>query len=82
MIETLEQSMPAASKYATRDRRIRLCERNMVDYFKQNKNEELSMEDAMGKFGLSERTARNSLGALVGDGVLERVSIYRWRDKP
>jgi DeoR/GlpR family transcriptional regulator of sugar metabolism len=54
----------------------------MVDYFKQNKNEELSMEDAMVKFGLSERTARNSLGALVGDGVLERVSIYRWRDKP
>lgn len=79
MTETLDQLKPIASKYAARDRRVRLCERLMVDYFKQNRHEELSMEDAMVKFGLSERTARNSLGALVGDGVLERVSIYRWR---
>lgn len=79
MIETLEQSKPVASKYAARDRRLRQSERRMVDFFKQNNSEELTAADAAIKFGVTENTARNQLSALAADGVLERVSVYRWR---
>lgn len=51
-------------------------------FFDNNDGEELTADDAAQKLGVTLATARTYLGALAGDGVLERVSIYRKRRTP
>lgn len=59
------------------ERRTRLAERTLVDFFHANPGEELTVEDAAAKLGSSTRTAMNSLSTLAGAGILQRISIYR-----
>ncbi len=54
-------------------------ERLLIEFFQRNPQEELSLEDAITKFGRAP-TVRNVLGRLVGEGMLERISIYRLRE--
>ncbi len=46
------------------------------DFFRRNPHEELSIDDAVAKFD-RQPSVRNTLSKLVGEGVLERVSVYR-----
>lgn len=60
-----------------KDRRHRFGERELVNFFQANPGEELSIKDAACKLGCSAGSARNYLASLSGDGILERVSVYR-----
>jgi response regulator of citrate/malate metabolism len=53
----------------------------LLAFFEANKHEDLSAEDAAAKFGLSEITCRQYLGAMVTKGLIERVSVYRAKAK-
>lgn len=62
----------------TRSSRIGVRTRQaVIDFFDRNVNEWLTVEDAAEKFGVSEITAQNYLGALTGEGSIERISVYR-----
>lgn len=61
------------------ERRQRFGERALVDFFQQNPTEELTADDAAAKIGCSAGSARNYLASLSGEGILERVSVYRLR---
>lgn len=63
------------------DRRLRLAERKLVDFFKNNPDEELTVDDAIAKFDLPRTSAMKYLAALSGDGLLERVSVYKLSSK-
>lgn len=55
--------------------------RRLVEFFSRNPGEELSIEDAAHKLGVSTTTAGHYLSTLAGDGLLVRVSVYRLRAK-
>lgn len=63
------------------ERRQRFGERTLVEFFKQNPDEELTADDAAAKIGCTAGSARNYLASLSGDGILERVSVYRLKRK-
>ena len=46
-------------------------------FFEANPDEELTTAEAAAKIGTSHHTAMNYLAHLKGQGVLERVSVYR-----
>jgi response regulator of citrate/malate metabolism len=54
--------------------------KDMLDYVTRN-NDDLTIAEAAIKFGLSETTAARYLSLLAGQGLLERVSIYRMKEK-
>lgn len=49
----------------------------LKQFFANNPNEWLSIEDVMQKFGLKEYNARHALGECTNCGVAERISVYR-----
>lgn len=51
----------------------------MRKFFLRNPDEELSIAEAAMKFDLAPKKAGEYLSFLSGDGLLERVSIYRIR---
>jgi Fic family protein len=46
-------------------------------FFEANPSEELTVDDAAIKAQLTHKTAQTYLANLTGEGILERVSVYR-----